>query len=212
MQFDTWFAFFVACWVISVSPGAGAVACMSSGVNYGFKRGYFNVLGMEFAIVVQILIAITGLGALIAASETAFNVIKWLGVGYLFYLAFKQWRQPVQQVKLAKAEQIEHLKRGLFLKGFLVNMSNPKAIVFILAVFPQFMDTSVDLLPQYLLMMVTMIFVDFIVMGVYTGLATQVLQHLKSAKQQLMLNRIFASLFALAAIILCFVGQSETGK
>lgn len=208
MQFETWFAFFAACWVISLSPGAGAVACMSSGVNYGFKRGYFNVLGMEFAIVVQILIAITGLGAVIAASETAFNLIKWLGVAYLFYLAYKQWNQLPQQVKLASAESNEHLKRRLFLKGFLVNMSNPKAIVFILAVFPQFMDTSADLLPQYFIMMLTMIFIDSIVMGGYTGLATRVLQHLKSAKQQIMLNRTFASLFAFAAVILCFVARA----
>ena len=72
---DTWISFFVACWIISLSPGAGAVASMSAGLNYGFRRGYWNALGLQLALALQIGIVATGLGAVLATSEVAFSVI-----------------------------------------------------------------------------------------------------------------------------------------
>ena len=74
MDYQTWFAFFVACWVISLSPGAGAVASMSAGLQYGFWRGYWNALGLQLGLIVQIAIIAAGVGAILAASATAFTV------------------------------------------------------------------------------------------------------------------------------------------
>ena len=88
-----WLAFFAACWVISLSPGAGAIASMSSGLQHGFWRGYWNVIGLQLALAAQIAIVAAGVGAVLTASELAFNLIKWFGVAYLIYLAVKQWRQ-----------------------------------------------------------------------------------------------------------------------
>ena len=56
MAFQVWFAFMLACWVISLSPGAGAIASMSSGLNYGFRHGYWNAIGLQLALIIQILI------------------------------------------------------------------------------------------------------------------------------------------------------------
>ena len=92
MAFDVWLGFFAACWVISLSPGAGAVASMSSGLQYGFRRGYWNVIGLQIALALQILIVAAGVGAVLATSALAFNLIKWFGVAYLLYLAYKQWQ------------------------------------------------------------------------------------------------------------------------
>ena len=86
-------------------------------------------------------------------------------------------------------------------------MSNPKAIVFLLAVLPQFLDLSQPQWPQYLIMGITMITIDLIVMAGYTGLAAKVLKLLKSPKQQKYLNRTFAVLFAGAASLLSLVHQ-----
>ena len=86
MSWDTWLAYLVACWVISLSPGAGAIASMSSGLNFGFRRGYWNAVGLQLALILQIAIVAAGVGALLAASELAFSVIKWFGVLYLLYL------------------------------------------------------------------------------------------------------------------------------
>ena len=83
MAFDIWLAFFTACWVISLSPGAGAIASMSSGLQFGFLRGYWNVIGLQLALAVQILIVAAGVGAVLTASALAFNLIKWFGVAYL---------------------------------------------------------------------------------------------------------------------------------
>ena len=208
MALQTWLAFFAACWVISLSPGAGAIASMSSGLNYGFRRGYWNAVGLQLALALQIAIVAAGGGAILATSELAFAVIKWFGVVYLAYLGWKQWRAPVGE--LADASAVRPLGRplSLVLRGFVVNASNPKAIVFILAVLPQFLDPARPLLTQYLLMAATMIGVDLLVMAGYTGLAARVLRLLRTPRQQRLLNRTFASLFVAAAGLLALVRRA----
>lgn len=202
MSLETWLAFFAACWVISLSPGAGAIASMSSGLQYGFWRGYWNVLGLQLALIVQIAIIAAGLGAVLATSAMAFTLIKWFGVAYLVYLGVKQWRALPSD--LSDDAAIRPIGRPLALvaRGFLVNISNPKALVFMLAILPQFIDTQLPLLPQYLTIGVTMVCVDLTVMAGYTGLASKVLRLLKTPKQQRRMNRTFAGLFVSAAAFL----------
>ena len=90
MLVSTWFAFFLACWAISLSPGAGAIASMSCGLQYGFARGYWNALGLQIGLALQIAIVAAGVGALLATSALAFSLIKWFGVAYLVYLAVRR--------------------------------------------------------------------------------------------------------------------------
>lgn len=206
MSYQMWFAYMLACWVISVSPGAGAIASMSSGLNYGFKRGYWNAIGLQLALVVQIGIVAAGAGVLFATTPWAFLAVKWFGVLYLLYLAYLQWKAPVQSIEIAVDAKQKTIPK-LILYGFLINMSNPKAIVFLLAVLPQFLDLSKPQWPQYVMMGITMITIDLIVMAGYTGLAAKVLRLLKSPKQQKYLNRTFAVLFAGAASLLSLVHQ-----
>ena len=206
MSYQMWFAYMLACWVISISPGAGAIASMSSGLNYGFKRGYWNAIGLQLALIVQIGIVAAGAGVLLATSPWAFLAIKWFGVCYLLYLAYLQWKAPVQTIEIAVDAKQKSMPK-MIMYGFLVNMSNPKAIVFLLAVLPQFLDLSQPQWPQYLIMGITMITIDLIVMAGYTGLAAKVLRLLKSPKQQKYLNRTFAVLFAGAASLLSLVHQ-----
>jgi homoserine/homoserine lactone efflux protein len=202
MSLETWLAFFAACWVISLSPGAGAIASMSSGLQYGFWRGYWNALGLQLALIVQIAIIAAGLGAVLATSALAFTLIKWFGVAYLVYLGVKQWRALPSD--LSDDASIRPIGKPLALvaRGFLVNISNPKALVFMLAILPQFIDTHLPLVPQYLTIAVTMVSVDLIVMAGYTGLASKVLRLLKTPKQQRRMNRTFAGLFVSAAAFL----------
>ena len=87
MAWDVWTGFFIACWIISLSPGAGAIASMTSGLRYGFRRGYWNVIGLQLALAGQIAVVAAGVGAILTASAMAFNAIKWFGVGYLVWLA-----------------------------------------------------------------------------------------------------------------------------
>ena len=206
MSFQIWLAYMLACWLISLSPGAGAIASMSSGLNYGFKRGYWNALGLQLALLVQIGIVAAGAGVLFASTPWAFLLVKWFGVGYLLYLAWMQWRSPVQAIEILQDVQ-QKSRAQLALYGFLINLSNPKAIVFLLAVLPQFLDLSKSQWPQYAVMAVTMISIDLIVMAGYTGLAAKVLRLLKSPRQQKYMNRTFALLFSCAAGLLSLVHQ-----
>ena len=208
MSFQVWFAFMLACWAISVSPGAGAIASMSSGLNYGFRHGYWNALGLQIALLIQILIVAAGVGVLFATTPLAFQIVKWFGVAYLMYLAYQQWTAPIKVI------QIEHEQKNksaltLVFHGFVVNMSNPKAIVFLLAVLPQFLDLSRPQAPQYSIMAITMVTIDLIVMAGYTGLASKVLRLLRSPRQQKYLNRGFAVMFSCAALLLSAIQQSS---
>lgn len=208
MSLETWLALLVACWIISLSPGAGAIASMSSGLNYGFGRGYWTAIGLQGGLLIQIAIVAAGVGALLAASEFAFTLIKWFGVAYLLYLAYRQWRAPA--VPMDEGVQVREIGRplNLMFRGFLINASNPKAVVFVLAVLPQFIDPARPLLTQYLIMVATMVGVDLIVMAGYTGLAAKVLRLLRSPVQQRLLNRSFAAMFAGAAGLLATVRRA----
>ncbi|WP_068825086.1 LysE family transporter [Pseudomonas sp. BMS12] len=208
MALQTWLAFFVACWVISLSPGAGAIASMSSGLRYGFWRGYWNAIGLQLALLMQIAVVAAGLGAVLATSELAFSLIKWFGVAYLVYLGWRQWVAAPGEIATADGERPLGRPLTLMLRGFLVNASNPKAIIFILAVLPQFLDPQAPLLVQYLLMSATMVAVDLVVMAGYTGLAARVLRALRSPRQQRLLNRTFGGLFVAAAALLAMVRRA----
>jgi homoserine/homoserine lactone efflux protein len=175
---------------------------MSSGLQYGFWRGYWNAIGLQLALVVQIAVVAAGLGAVLATSALAFTLIKWFGVAYLVYLGIKQWRAlPSNMADDATVRPIGK-PLALVARGFLVNISNPKALVFMLAILPQFIDTHLPLVPQYAIIMATMVSVDLIVMAGYTGLASKVLRALKTPKQQRRMNRTFAGLFVSAAAFL----------
>jgi len=202
MALHAWLAFFAASWVISLSPGAGAIASMSCGLQYGFWRGYWNTLGLQLGLLLQIVIIGAGVGAVLSASATAFTAIKWFGVVYLVYLAVKQWR--ALPADLADDSAIRPIGKplGLVFRGFLVNISNPKALVFLLAVLPQFIDPHAPLLGQYVTIAITMVCVDSIVMAGYTGLASRVLRLLRTPRQQRRMNRTFAALFIAAATFL----------
>jgi homoserine/homoserine lactone efflux protein len=207
MDGTTWLAFFAASWAISISPGAGAVAAMTAGLQHGFARGYFMTLGLVLGIWTQVLIVGLGLGALIAASALAFAAIKWLGVAYLLWLGVSLWRAPAAPLvptdeDSAAAAAGGATRRALVLRGWAINSVNPKGTLFMLAVMPQFIALQQPLLPQYLVIAATLAFTDLVVMAGYTALAARVLSALRSPHHVRALNRVFGSLFiALAAVL-----------
>jgi homoserine/homoserine lactone efflux protein len=175
---------------------------MSAGLSHGFKRGYFMTFGLILGILTQVLFVSAGLGALIAASETAFAFIKWAGVAYLIWLGVQQWRAPAKPLVAADDGAVQVTRRQLVLRGWGINAVNPKGTVFLLAVVPQFLDLHAPLAPQYLVIGCTLAFTDLVVMGGYTVLAARVLAALKSESHIKTLNRVFGSLFVAAGALL----------
>lgn len=201
MAFDTWLAFFVAACAISLSPGSGAVASMSSGLKHGLARGYWTVIGLQLGVALQLLIVSVGVGALLAASRSAFEAVRWFGVAYLCWLGIQQWRaRPL--AKNADTGTLQDTRPAMVLRGFLINASNPKATVFMLAVLPQFIDAARPLAGQYLIMGATLIAVDMTVMAGYTSLGARGLRLLNSPGQQRTINRVFGGLYIAAAAVL----------
>lgn len=202
MDFSVWLTYFAASWAISLSPGPGAVAAMSAGLNHGFARGYMVSLGLILGILSQLLVVGFGLGALIATSALAFALVKWLGVAYLVFLGIKQWRAPAVPIFRERSSLEPATRRQLVLRGWVINTANPKTTVFMLAVVPQFLDLTHPLAPQYLVIGATVSFTDLVVMAGYTALAAKLLGWLKSPRQIRLLNRTFGSLFVTAGVLL----------
>ena len=202
MQPETWLAFFVACWAISISPGAGAVASMTSGLRNGFPHGAWTAIGQQLGLVLQLVVVAIGLGALLATSTTAFELVRWFGVAYLVWLGIQQWRLASRSEVLGPDRGVAQRRAAMIGHGFLVNSSNPKATVFMLAVLPQFIDPARPLAGQYGVMTATMVGVDIVVMGTYTLLAARLFAFWRDPAHLRNVHRGFGILFVGAAILL----------
>jgi homoserine/homoserine lactone efflux protein len=210
MDFRTWLLFIPAAIAISLSPGAAAVASMSSGASYGVRRSYLTIIGLEIALMLQLTVVAIGLGALLAASEVAFSVVKWCGVLYLAYLGIRLWGKRPEQTDTEASPVKEDHGAALLVRGLLVNGLNPKAVVFFLAVTPQFINQKAPLFPQYAQIGATLVAVDLVVMGGYSALGSRLLRVFRKAKNQVRLNRVFGTIFIGAAGLLALAGRSET--
>ena len=192
MDWHVWLAYFVASWVIAVSPGSGAVLAMSHGLAYGVRGASATVLGLQIGLAVILLVAGAGVGAVLVASAGAFMVVKLLGAAYLLWLGFKQWRAPVTlDDGGAQAGPPVMRLRQRVLTGALTNATNPKGIVFMVAVLPQFIDPKRPLLLQLLILLVTTLAVDTVVMHGYALLASRLRALLRSARARRTQNRVF---------------------
>ncbi len=201
MTLATWLTFFLACWAISLSPGPGAIAAMTAGLNQGFKRGYFTVLGLVLGIWTQMIIVVVGLGAIIKASETAFTAMKLLGAAYLIWIGISQWRASDKPL-VTQTDAPALSRRELIVRGWAINATNPKGTVFMLAVVPNFVDLAHPLLPQYLVIMASLSFTDLVVMAGYVALAAKVLRALNEPHHVKLMNRCFGGLFVVAGSLL----------
>jgi homoserine/homoserine lactone efflux protein len=209
VAWEVWLTFFGAAIAIAVSPGAGAIQSMATGLTHGVRRGYWSILGLEIGLMLQLALVALGLGAIVTNSILAFNIVKWIGVGYLIYLAVRQWRSATVDLREQIGQPTSGGRLSLVFRGFLVNATNPKGLVFFLAVLPQFVVPTVALLPQYLAIGVTMVGVDLVVMGLYAALASRLLKWMHTPRQQTTVNRVFSGLFAAAAVVLSLVRRGS---
>ena len=200
MELSVWLTYLVTTIVLSVTPGPGVFSSVASGLNHGFRRGIWNGVGMQVANLVLAALVSFGLGAILLASETAFAVVKWLGVAYLVYLGVITWRAAPQ----AFARQMDTTRTPweIFLRGFLVSISNPKGIIFFAAILPQFIDIARPQLAQYAILTATTFTVDVFVMAGYTAAAARVVRVMRNAEGLRWINRGLGGLFVAAGVAL----------
>jgi homoserine/homoserine lactone efflux protein len=175
---------------------------MSAGMRYGWGRAVWNIVGLITGLTVVVAVIGAGVGALLIASSTAFTVLKWIGAAYLVYLGVQQWRAPAQPMTGVEGEREAVTPRELFLRGLFVNLTNPKGIAFLLAVLPQFIDPAKPLFTQYAICAVTLALTDFMIMNIYTAIASKMLRWLREERHIRLMNRIFGGLFVGAGAVL----------
>ena len=212
MRWEVCLAYFAACWVIAVSPGSGAVLSMSHGLSYGLRRTTTTIFGLQAGLVIVLLVAGGGLGALLLASEQAFMVVKTIGALYLIYLGIQQWRARVepdaaQDGKPARVAVMSRRRR--FATGLLTNVTNPKGIIFMVAVLPQFIDPNRPLALQLAILAATMCAVDLVVMHGYALLASRMQGLFRNARAVLWQNRFFGSVLMAVGAALFFVRRQH---
>jgi homoserine/homoserine lactone efflux protein len=196
---SVWLGFLGASLAISFAPGPGAFAAMAAGLRNGFGRGYWVVIGLQLGIVAVLAVVAAGVGTVIASSPAAFEGLRWAGVAYLAWLGVSQWRRR-GAAAATEPGGAPQSRRALLLRGFLVDTTNPKALLFLLAVVPQFIDAARPLLPQYLILTATIVVIDMAVMAGYTVLAARILRLLQRPRQVRLINRGFGLLFLGAAL------------
>ena len=213
MSLQTWIAYLLASILIAVSPGSGAVLAMSHGLSYGVRRTQATIAGLQVGLLILLLVAGAGVGSLLVASELAFSVVKTLGAGYLIYIGWQQWRSSTA-LTLADSGTTASgpaalSPRRLFFTGLLTNVTNPKGILFMVAVLPQFINPARALWPQLLVMAATSVAVDLVVMHGYAYAASRLQKLFRNAQAVKWQNRAFGGLLMAVGTGLFFVKRGH---
>jgi homoserine/homoserine lactone efflux protein len=187
---------------------------MSHGLSYGVRKASGTILGLQAGLLLILAIAGAGVGSLLLASEVAFNVVKTVGALYLIWLGFSQWRARVRVAQdsgtaaaAAVRAELPSLRKRI-LTGFLTNATNPKGIIFMVAVLPQFIAQNHPLLPQLVILAATMCTIDLAVMHSYAFLASSMQRFFRDAVAVKRQNRVFGGLLMAVGTALFFVKRS----
>lgn len=199
MAVEVWLALLSAAILISLSPGAGAATAMSYGLSHGVRGAAPAVAGLIAGYGTQLLIVAVGLGGVVAASPTLFQAFKWIGAGYLVWLGISLWRSR-DGIKLGNTRGVR--RRQHFLSAYLVNITNPKGIIFLVALVPQFMDPALPRGPQLAVIAATLLIVDWSVMTGYSTLASRLRVLMQSPRAIQWQNRLSGTALILAGLVL----------
>ena len=208
--------FFIAALVIGIAPGPDNLFVLAQSATYGARLGFCIILGLCTGIAIHTCLLVAGVSALIAASPTAFFVIQCLGAAYLLYLAYKSFQVRAGTVKLDEsgdsrsgaADNAVPSPRKLYLRGVIMNLTNPKVILFILSLIPPAVRLDRPIHPslQMAIFGAEFIVATMIVFGSIALLAGSVKKYLlNSPKANRNLNWFSGCVFILLAIALFVV-------
>lgn len=196
--------FLVTCLIVVLIPGTGVIFTVSTGLTAGKRASVFAALGCTAGILPHLLASVLGLSALLHTSALAFEVLKYAGVAYLLYLAYATWRDR-SAFAMNDAPTVA-TARSLMLRGFLLNILNPKLTIFFLAFLPQFVAPgSTAPAVQMLVLSAVFMAMTFAVFVIYGLLANGFRRAvIDSPRVQNWLRRSFAAAFAGLGLNLAF--------
>ncbi|WP_426357799.1 LysE family translocator [Pseudocolwellia sp. HL-MZ19] len=198
MDLSTWLLYISVISVLLLSPGPSGLLCLSDGLTFGHKKAIPTVLGGATSALVLMTISAVGLGAVLAASTTLFLVIKLLGAVYLIYLGWMAWKEG--GITLEKSTSTENklvsysaIKR--YQKGFMIGISNPKDLLFFIALFPSFMNAELPAFEQYIILACTWFILECISMFMYVCLGSKISPFFSKQSNMNLVNRMVGSVF-----------------
>jgi homoserine/homoserine lactone efflux protein len=194
---QSWIIYLTLVLIATATPGPAVLFIMTHSTLHGWRKASFAALGNITGLLILGLIAVTGLGTVLKTSELVFNVIKYAGAAYLVWLGLKLIFQ-----KTSDFSKMEDLlapsgvsRRQIYFRGMGVALSNPKAIVFLTALFPQFVDIHEALAPQFALLIAVLMFFSFSFLTSYAILAHQARVWLTKPRRVRIFNRASGSMF-----------------
>ncbi|KMS68186.1 lysine transporter LysE [Streptomyces viridochromogenes] len=188
-------AFLLTTLVVVATPGTGVVYTLAAGLSRGRRASVVAAVGCTLGIVPHMLATITGVAAVLHASATAFQILKYAGVAYLLYMA---WATLKDRQALAVDEGAAPLSAGrVIMRGILINLLNPKLTIFFFAFLPQFVNPGeAHALPRMLALSGVFMLATFVVFAAYGILAASVRSHVTSRPRVMTwLRRGFAGAF-----------------
>jgi len=163
MSFEAWLAFCVTETVLCFTPGPAVLLVVSVAIGRGFRASVGASLGILAANALYFALSATGIAAALVASRELFLVLKWVGAGYLIWLGL---RMVLSRGPREVDTQPVILGRSFF-RGFIVQGANPKALVFFIALLPQFIDPTAPVPGQLLVLGVSSVVIEFVALAVY---------------------------------------------
>lgn len=205
MTFENWLAFCAIALLATATPGPAALLVSVHSVSWGFRKSLATILGNVTGLFVMSGFSVLGLSTLVLHSAWAFTLVKIIGALYLAYMGVMLWKNGVVNIKPEKAHSRQS-RKSLYLQGVLVALTNPKAIVFTTALFPQFIDISQALIPQFSLLVGSFMMLSFICLSSYALLAQKAKSlTIKQVSNQL-LGKILGSTFVGAG---CYLASTS---
>lgn len=209
MTLATYFLYLAAVALLVLTPGPTMLMSITNAARHGTARALLSTAGSVTAVLGIMLLSSMGLGALLAASDTAFTVLKVVGAAYLIYLGVTGFRNADRAIFAAPgaADTLDGSKSagGLYLQGWLVGASNPKALLFFAAFFPQFVNPLLPWVPQFAILALTFVVFEFSVLSLCCVFAARLAPWLRRSGRARWFNRVSGGLFALMGALLLVV-------
>lgn len=197
MTVESWIIYLALVTAATATPGPAILFIITNSTMYGWKRATWAALGNIVGLFCLGIIAITGLGTILNTSVIFFNILKYAGAAYLIYLGFKILLQKGVDFSSinAPAHSADVSSRKIFLQALAVAISNPKAIVFLTALFPQFINIEQTLIPQFSILIITLMSFSFFFLMLYAFGAQRMKIWLNKSERITLFNRASGSIF-----------------
>ena len=203
MEFQVWIYYTLAVLILTASPGPSVLLCVTKSVTQGFQIAFYSALGSLFAILGIMTLSFTGLGLVIASSDLIFTIVKYTGAIYLIYLGYKTYSSKIEDFSFDKdIKNSKKDKLSSFLNGFIVGGSNPKAIIFFTALFPQFINPNLQLLNQYIIFVTTFAILELSWLLFYAYLGDRSTNWFLQKGRAKFFNKITGGVFIGAGVVL----------